>query len=83
MAETREQHLAAGFKTIYNTAIHHTNHHAIHQAYHYHASDVYFHLTVGTRSSAIQPRKRRSAQHQFPGNQVNQHNPFFNHKTGK
>lgn len=46
MAETRKQHLAAGFRTIHYAAIHYTNHHAIHKAYHYHAPDVFFLLTV-------------------------------------
>ena len=50
MAETRKQYLAAGFKTIHHAAIHDstrcTNRHAIHKAYHYHASRVYFYHTV-------------------------------------
>ena len=87
MAETRKQYLAAGFKTIHHAAIHDstrcTNDHAIHKAYHYHASRVYFYHTVRSRSSAIQPRKRRPTQHQFPGNQVNFHNAFLHYKDGK
>jgi hypothetical protein len=79
--------MAAGFKTVHYSAIHRTihttNHHTNHKAYYYHASGVHFNIAVRPRSSALQPRKRRSTQHQCPVNKVNLHNPFLNHKAGE
>jgi hypothetical protein len=79
--------MAAGFKTIHHAAIrhafNHTNHHANYTACFHYASDIHFHITVGPRSSAIQPHKRRSTQHQCQFKQVNVHNPFIHHKAGK